>query len=229
MGGKGKLIAKLIDELFIYYGLAIRNNIDSLENMKNAIWATFYHKSSTDEKPQHFYCPPGEESWCDWQRAKAEGTLDEYKHKAALPEIVLEAIKPIYESLSDEQLLEKCLGGFTQNVNECLNSKIWKIAPKCTPGSWRIVEIATNVAVCTFNDGAESILRIERLLGITIGYEGYHYCLGENANRLKHARINATKATKEVRTARRLEKNKQKQLITDKEGIQYEAGMGDCT
>lgn len=60
LGGKGKLTAKLIDELSIYYGLAIRNNIDSLENMKNAIWATFYHKSSTDEKPQHFYSSPNQ-------------------------------------------------------------------------------------------------------------------------------------------------------------------------
>ena len=53
---------ELIEKLTTYYGLAIRNNIDSLENMKNAIWATFYHKSSTDEKPQHCYCSYGEKT-----------------------------------------------------------------------------------------------------------------------------------------------------------------------
>ncbi|EFN64887.1 hypothetical protein EAG_02546, partial [Camponotus floridanus] len=48
LGGKGKLTAKLIDQLTIYYGLAIRRNCDSIENMKNEIWATLFHKISTD-------------------------------------------------------------------------------------------------------------------------------------------------------------------------------------
>jgi len=47
--GKGKLTAKMIDKLTVYYGLAIRRYSDSVENMKNAIWATFFHYSSTDD------------------------------------------------------------------------------------------------------------------------------------------------------------------------------------
>lgn len=62
--GKGKLTASLMDELTTYYGLAIRNNCDSVKNMKDAIWATFYHKISTNNKPQHVYCPTGADSWC---------------------------------------------------------------------------------------------------------------------------------------------------------------------
>lgn len=61
--GKGKLTRKLIDELSIYYGLAIRRNKDSVEDMRKEIWATFYHKISTDSKPQHDFCPTGENSW----------------------------------------------------------------------------------------------------------------------------------------------------------------------
>lgn len=53
IGGKGKLTGKLIDELTIYYGLAIRRNTGSIKNMKKEIWATLYHKISTDENPQH--------------------------------------------------------------------------------------------------------------------------------------------------------------------------------
>ncbi|XP_071579340.1 uncharacterized protein [Temnothorax nylanderi] len=64
LGGKGKLTGKLIDELSIYYGLAIRRNHSSIEKMKNEIWATLFHKLSTDDKPQHEKCPPGENSWC---------------------------------------------------------------------------------------------------------------------------------------------------------------------
>ena len=55
--GKGKLTAKMIDKLTVYYGLAIRRYSDSVENMKNAIWATFFRYSSTDKNPQHKKMP----------------------------------------------------------------------------------------------------------------------------------------------------------------------------
>lgn len=71
IGGRGMLTAKLIDELIVYYGLAIRRSINtSDEAMRNAIWATYYHKISTDEKPQHDKCPSGEDRWCSYQKAK---------------------------------------------------------------------------------------------------------------------------------------------------------------
>lgn len=46
----------------------------------------------------------------------------------ALAPVVQEAIKPIYESLSDDDLLRRCLGGNTQNSNERLNACIWRMA-----------------------------------------------------------------------------------------------------
>ncbi|CAD6210331.1 GSCOCG00012780001-RA-CDS, partial [Cotesia congregata] len=49
LSGKGKLTSKLIDKLTVYYGLAIRRNCESVEKMKDAIWATYYHYSSTDK------------------------------------------------------------------------------------------------------------------------------------------------------------------------------------
>lgn len=70
LGGKGKLTGKVIDELSIFFGLAIRRNCYSVENMKSAIWATLYHKISSDDKPQHDRCPIEKYSWGSWQRAK---------------------------------------------------------------------------------------------------------------------------------------------------------------
>ena len=60
LGGRGKLTGKLIDDLSVYYGLAIRRNTDSVENMRKEIYATLFYKISTDEKPQHDRCPVGE-------------------------------------------------------------------------------------------------------------------------------------------------------------------------
>lgn len=45
LGGRNKLTGKMIDKLTTYYGLAIRRNCNSVENMKNAIWATYEHYS----------------------------------------------------------------------------------------------------------------------------------------------------------------------------------------
>jgi len=57
LSGKGKLTSKLIDKLTVYYGLAIRRNCDSVQKMNDAILATYFHYSSTDENPQHEKCP----------------------------------------------------------------------------------------------------------------------------------------------------------------------------
>lgn len=60
--------------------------------------------------------------------------------------------KPVYEDLSRDDLLNRCLGGCTQNNNESFNSTVWSIAPK-TSSSKKIVDIAANIAASIFNDG----------------------------------------------------------------------------
>nr|XP_036677854.1 uncharacterized protein LOC108005992 isoform X2 [Drosophila suzukii] len=147
LGGKGagKLTDKLITELTLFYGLAIRGNADSSSRMKDAIWATYYHKCSTDDQPQHHLCPEGSESWCNWQVAKAEGKLETFKHKPPLAEIVADAIKPIYEALSNPDL-ERCVGANTQNSNESFNAIVWRMAPKHLHCGSHVIEICTYIA-----------------------------------------------------------------------------------
>ena len=112
--------------------------------MKTAIWATLKHKSSTDTNLQHDSCPLGDDSWCTWQKAKAQGRLAlglaQYSHKPALSDDLLSEITPIYENLSSENLLQRCIGGFTQNNNENLNALIWyghSLRSKCSAAQRR--------------------------------------------------------------------------------------------
>lgn len=106
LGGKGKLTGKLIDKLTVYYGLAIRRHSDSVQEMHKAIWATFYHYSSTDANQCHEKCPTGEESWCAYQRAKARDKAFKHDYNS-LPPNVLKAIKPIYILISVKKLYLK--------------------------------------------------------------------------------------------------------------------------
>lgn len=171
LSGKNKLTGKMIDKLTVYYGLAIRRNSDSVDKMRDAIWGTYYHYSSTDENPQHNKCPIGAESWCAWQRASAAGTLASFKHDyQALPNYVLQAMKPVYEDLSKDVLLERCVGEFTQNSNESFNQIIWKITPKHLPAGLSVVEMAANISACQFNEGTSAHLAIFH------GSQGWSFC-----------------------------------------------------
>ncbi|KAJ8888880.1 hypothetical protein PR048_008374 [Dryococelus australis] len=102
----GRLRDKTIDQFQRYYGTAIRSNANNLENMKKAIWATYFHKFSTDEKPVH-HLSPGPDTWYTYR--KAEQTGDFHSHEHAIPEAVMGVMKPIYRDLAHPDLLSKCL------------------------------------------------------------------------------------------------------------------------
>lgn len=230
IGGKGagKLTAEVINKLSLYYGLAIRRHPDSIEHMRNAIWATFYHNSSTNEHPQHMYCPPGPESWCKWQNAVHEGSSEEFDHeKPPLCDDVLKIINPIYESLSSEDLLVRCLGSETQNNNESLNSLIWTFAPKHIHAGVHIIEIATFIAVCIFNEGFIPLLKMISLMGMSIGPEAYAFAIRRDNVRIKRSEIRTSDASKEARTARLEERNAENIFFEVEEGPMYGAGIAD--
>ena len=129
IGGRGRLTDKRIDSLQVYYGKAIRNNTNSIAAMQNAIMAIWKHYRSTDDDPKHELCPPGSSSWCGYQRDLARHSK-EFNHDNSLPLPVAEAIRPIFENLSNEKLLEACLHGGTQNQNESFSSLNWQRATK---------------------------------------------------------------------------------------------------
>lgn len=99
------LTDKIIRELSTYYALAIQRHPDSLENMRKEIWATYYHKISTDEFPQHENCNV---EWCQYIQHTAAG--EEFVHPPSLDPDLQEVVKEVYYSLTDEELLQRCLG-----------------------------------------------------------------------------------------------------------------------
>lgn len=96
--------------------------------------------------------------------------MENFNHNyTPLREDVKQAIKLIYEDLSKYELLEGCLGGFSQIANGSLNQLIWRVAPKKLSGSGKMVEFASYVAACTFKERAGSFLTILSDMNVSVG------------------------------------------------------------
>lgn len=151
LGGRGGLTQDLIKKLTNFYGLALRKNTE-VDDMQRAVMATYYHVTSTDAEPHHELCPPGPLSWCKHRSAEAEGK-PQPPHKYKLSRRVAEALLPVYQRLSDPQLLERCKGNKTQNAAESLHSVIWSVLSKDEHASLFAVETAVHEAVARYNSG----------------------------------------------------------------------------
>ena len=131
----GKLTESIIKDFTSYYGIAIRNNINTdIKTMRDAIMANFYHHTASDDKPfHHNLCPTGK--WCFYKNAIArnEKPSSHENHNillAKLPPQYYEYIKQVFKDLSSPTLLMRCLKGFTQNPNESIHAKLWLKCPK---------------------------------------------------------------------------------------------------
>ena len=109
LSGLGWLTDKTIVSLQNYFGFAIRQNAGNLADMRASVKAVLPHRASSSQKPMHDSCPDGVESWCGFKR-----NPDNYKHRKGIPQPILYFIKPVFDALSSEELLSKCLHGKTQ-------------------------------------------------------------------------------------------------------------------
>ena len=75
ISGKGKLTEIKIKKIQNYYGRAIKDHSSDIQILKRLIMAILLHLSSTDKYPKHAHCPPGESSWCFWQRSLAKDQI----------------------------------------------------------------------------------------------------------------------------------------------------------
>ena len=176
-------------------------NKRDLSGMKSAIAAVLFRVVSTKQKPWHVHCPDGEASWCDFKSDIANGTTL-YKHGARLPVDVIKHVKPVFEELSDDKLLRKCLHGKTQNQNESYNSTIWHRIPKSIFVSATTFQLGVYNAAARFNVGNIASLQVYDEIGIE---RGSYTILGWSEN--NNERINNS-----LRKSSELYKSRRRQL-----------------
>lgn len=152
--GIGKLTESKIIKLTNYYGKAIRSNLKDIQSMKRNIYATLQHCTSTDKQPNHSWCPTGESSWCFYNRAQAKQQVPpKHSSRTFISNDVFKAIMPIYQRLSNSELLSRCLNGGTQNDNESFHHLLWTKCPKSKFCGLNKLKLGIFQAVSTFNHG----------------------------------------------------------------------------
>ena len=169
LGGKGKLTDRIIiDKLQNYYGIAIKSNENNLKAMQAATRATLFHVASSKENNLHYsHCPTGSDSWCKNNKDRASGTST-YKPGRGLPILIVLKLKPIFEELSHEGLLSKCLHDLTQNQYESFNAKIWDRSPKSRCVSFTPLQLGVYDAVANFNICKKASALIFEKLGMIL-------------------------------------------------------------
>ena len=224
LGGRGKLTKRAIDRLQNYYGIAIRSNSNNLPAMQKAVRASLFHVASSETNNYHnAYCPPGKDSWCKFQKDKAAGTST-HKHGPGLPLSVIQHVKPIFENLSSDKLLEECLHGKTQNQNEAFNGTIWERIPKTKYVSLSQLKFGVYDAVANFNIGKKASVLIYEKMCMLPGGHMLKGCRTANKRRLFHSGYKNLASSKKRRKIIRGKKKSSDDTNKENEGTVYKPG-----
>lgn len=196
----------------------------SVYTMKKNIIATLNHSVLLkDPAKQHRYCPIGESSWCKWQQDTATGTTT-YKSEDCLPEVFLKLLQPIFVTLSERKLLQRCVCGATQNSNESINGMVWARCPKNKHHGAKVVRCAVASAVCHFHSGAASRAKVMQRLSIPAGVFTKQASARKDKRRMKKADRQATDKEKKRRQGMQLIRTRREEALREAEGVTYEAG-----
>jgi hypothetical protein len=130
---------------------------------------------------------------------------------------------PLYERLTDEELLQRCSRMKTQNANECFNGLIWGKCPKTESTSASTVQLATAMAVVEFNAGPRAFGRVLHHLGVKCGSHFLEATNKAQKKRLRKAAYSASPAIHQKRKRAKFDKSLKEESKKQAEGKTYEA------
>ena len=113
------------------------------------------------------------------------GDGDSKAYPAVVAVVVQNEIMPIFQELSSEVLLKKCLHGRTQTNNEAINGFIWNRLPKDVFVGWYTLQIGVSSAVLNFNLGAHGLVDVFENLGMSAGFFTEEFCTHRDSSRIQ--------------------------------------------
>ena len=123
---------------------------------------------------------------------------------------VIKQVKPIFEDLSNETLLKKCLHEKTRNQNESYNGMIWHRIPKTILISSTTFDIGVYDAAAHFNPGNMATLEIFDEIGIERGSFTILGCHDDNQKRIENSQRKSSDIYRGRRSELRGSKKKEK-------------------
>ena len=93
--------------------------------------------------------------------SKSMKSRDNYDNEKRLPTVFYDLLEPIFQRLSKNDLLNRCLHGMTQNQNESVNGLLWGRCLKTKFCGSQKVELAVSETVCEFNTGSDVNIRAD--------------------------------------------------------------------
>ena len=217
-----------------YYRGAILSNTDNVDGMIRDIQAVFHHCSSTDEKPQHSFCPKG---WCKFnkyeqEKAKNPNTnmpVPKHRTKPLIPPFYARYFKKSFDKVCRRELLEKCKRGATQNTNERFHSVIWGMASKNKWCSLTTVRIAVSLAIAKYNLGFSAGL--SRCLTAVTGQAASKRVMasftGLDADSMDHSARRNSEIHKKRRTYLALLRTRQEEASIEAGGVSYVPALAE--
>ena len=215
VAGAGRLTDLLIDKIQNNYGEAIRNNAGDKKSMYKDIWAIFKHRIVNEKESlavQHNLCP--QDKWCKYWNNPIE-----YTNSGRLPSVFIDELKPLFTRLSDDELLDRCMQGLTQNQNEAINQILWSKCPKTKFCGQHKLALAVCETVTHFNTGSGSKAVLLKSAGAVPSTSMLSALRQADALRVQKA---ARKVSVKCRLQRR--KLRAKKKSKGKEKITYMAG-----
>ena len=97
--------------------------------MLAAVRATLLACSKEKKNWHYAHCPEGKNSWRKCNQDKANDT-NTYRPGPGLPLLIVVKLRPIFDQLSDERSLIKCLHGLAKNQSESFNATTSDRIPK---------------------------------------------------------------------------------------------------
>ena len=121
------------------------------------------------------------------------------KHDPPIPRDAAEQLVPLFQCLSDHELLGRCMSLGTSNANESLHVVIWRRAPKAVYSS-RKLETAVAMGVVQFNKGSDMLLKAVEAVAPQAGSSSQ---LSMLAKRQDRSRLRKTEVAAKLETRSR--------------------------
>ncbi|GFT34727.1 uncharacterized protein TNCV_2898691 [Trichonephila clavipes] len=136
--------------------------------MKTAIYATLFHSILTDQKPQHFKCPTGKDSWFFFQAALARGEVPgpPVKHvKTPLKETHLAKIMPIHWCRKIKDEFEKLAYQLNEEAERTGRPirRLSKVMYRSTCADMQVVVMGECLSSIKHDVGVRSVFLAKRL------------------------------------------------------------------